>query len=167
MQVFYLLPNEDTVNRCLDIIATVWQCRHLFLASRRVKRFEQRWLDDCVEDIIMPQAVLTINTMLGKDKDRLLVEQDSEGLRKLQDPNFTVYTRSERRISSVLSQMDGGSIALAGPRGAGKSTLLRKFSGPLSVDIDDQSCISVYVTAPAEYVLWSKYLARSAVRLMQ
>ena len=100
----------------------------------------------------MPQVVLAINTILGEDKDRLLVAQDSEGLRKLQDPNYTVSTVSEQKVASVLSQMDGGSIALAGSRGAGKSTLLRKFSGPLRIRINGQPCISLYLTAPAEYV---------------
>ena len=100
----------------------------------------------------MPQAIMVINTTLGKDKDRLLVEQDSEGLRKLQDPSFTVPTISMRRIASVLSQMDGGSIALAGPRGAGKSTLLRRFSSPLADQTKKRPYICVYLQAPAEYV---------------
>jgi energy-coupling factor transporter ATP-binding protein EcfA2 len=118
----------------------------------KIAKLQKEWVDDCVEQVIMPQAVLKINTILGKDKDRLLVEQNSVGLRKLQDPSFNVSTLSEHRIASVLSQMDGGSIALAGPRGAGKSTLLRKFSGALRPKDPLSPCISVYLTAPAEYV---------------
>ena len=99
---------------------------------------------------MIPSAVLAINTVLGEKYDKLLVEQNSEGLRRLQDPEFTVSTNSEERILDVLSQMDGGSIALAGPRGAGKSTLLKKFCSTSEKRGDVG--IPVYVTAPAEYV---------------
>ena len=149
--VCYFIANEKTIKQCLRILAVVWDDRLILQLRRQLPRAERKWLDDCVEDIIMPQAVLIINTTLGKNKDLLLVEQDSEGLRKLQDQNL-VYTRSDRRVANVLSQMDGGSIALAGPRGAGKSTLLRKFSGPINIEANGGPCISVYVTAPAEYV---------------
>lgn len=152
MIVGYLLRNDDTARQLSGRLLIARKRVSIFFLKVDLPRYEKIWLDDCVEEVIMPQAVLAINTILGEDKDRLLVEQDSEGLRKLQDPSFTVPTRSERRIESVLSHMDGGSIALAGPRGAGKSTLLKKFSGPLSVDMRSAPCVSVYLTAPAEYV---------------
>ena len=48
--------------------------------------------------------------------------------------------------------MDGGSIALAGPRGAGKSTLLKDFSQLSGDQMISVRGICVYVPAPAEYV---------------
>lgn len=151
--VCYLLTSSrETVDQCLYLLEVAWKDRSFFSKKRNVAWEQERWLSKCIDSIIMPQVVLAINTTLGKDKDRLLVEEDSEGLRKLQDPTFTVETRSERRIANLLSQMDGGSIALAGPRGAGKSTLLRKFSGPLRDAAGFGKCVSVYVTAPAEYL---------------
>jgi Cdc6-like AAA superfamily ATPase len=147
----YILPTEGTLQQCLSLLVLGWRIFNIpFLKDDKIQ-YEKKWLDDC-ESIVKEQVNLTINTVLGKDKDRFLVEQDSEGLRRLQDPSYTVSTRSEHRIASVLSQMDGASIALAGPRGAGKSTLLRKFSGPLRSNIDNEPCISLYLTAPAEYV---------------
>ena len=147
----YLLPIRQTLQQCLTILNVGIEEGHLLFLRDDVRQLERKWLDNC-EDIIKEQANLTINTILGKDKDRLLVEQDSEGLRKLQDPSYTVSTRSEHRIASVLSQMDSASIAIAGPRGAGKSTLLRKFSGPLRSNIEDDPGISIYLPAPAEYI---------------
>lgn len=137
---------RDLINVCRD----AWRARHQLGLDRKARLEE--WLEASTEEVIMPRAVLIINTALGEDKDELLVEQDSEGLRRLLDPSFTVATRSEARVASLLSQMDGGSIALAGPRGAGKSTLLDKFSGRTRVVDPGQPTLSVYVSAPAEYV---------------
>lgn len=108
------------------------------------------WIDGTTEEIVIPQIILSINMALGKDHDRLLVEEDSEGLRRLHDRAFTVSTKSEQRISGTLARYDGGSIALSGPRGVGKSTLLRMFCAP--PDGNDRSEFAVYVSAPAEYV---------------
>ena len=142
LQIF-VLPTEETVRECRDLLAVGLRQGRVLYLKNDVRQSERKWLNDC-EIMIKEQANLAINTILGEDKDRLLVEQDSEGLRKLQDPSYTVSTRSEQRIASILSQMDNYSIAIAGPRGAGKSTLLRKFSGPLRSNMDDQPCISIY-----------------------
>jgi hypothetical protein len=152
LAISYLLSSEEKIQQCIDLLIVAARTANLFFLEWWSSRLQDEWLDGCVEGIIMPQAVLAINIVLGEDKDRLLVEQDSEGLRKLQDPSLTVSTGSAQRIASVLSQMDGGSIALSGPRGAGKSTLLRKFTGPARTDTATGRCISVYLPAPAEYV---------------
>jgi hypothetical protein len=152
LTVFYFLSNEQTITQLLGLLFVSWKKSTLFLLARDEGSRREEWLADCVEDIIMPHATLAINAMLGEDKDLLLVEQDSNGLRKLQDLSFTVSTLSERRIANALAQMDGGSIAIAGPRGAGKSTLLKNFSGPSRIELSRAACVSVYLTAPAEYV---------------
>jgi hypothetical protein len=148
----HLLATNQTANRCQSLITVgVGQVYLLFLQADEFE-LQRKWLDNC-GSIIKEHANLTINTILGKDKDLFLVEQDSEGLRRLQDPSYTVSTKSEQRIASVLSQTDAGSIALAGPRGAGKSTLLKKFSGPLrSATEYDNFGICLYLAAPAEYM---------------
>jgi hypothetical protein len=110
---------------------------------------EEKWLEHSREEIIHLKAVRAINDILGEDSTKLLVEQDSDGLRRLQDPQLTVSTKSEYRLRHLLDRMDGGSIAVTGPRGAGKSTLLRRIctlrSGPSAPP-------SIYISAPAEYV---------------
>ncbi|MGI5223635.1 ATP-binding protein [Actinoallomurus sp. CA-142502] len=115
----------------------------------REEQLRREWIDGTTEDIVVPQIILSINTTLGKDHDRLLVEEDSEGLRRLHDPALTVSTRSEQRIRGTLARYDGGSIALSGPRGVGKSTLLRMFCAPPEGSGGE---FAVYVSAPAEYV---------------
>jgi energy-coupling factor transporter ATP-binding protein EcfA2 len=123
----------------------------LFDASR-LAALRDQWLKAATEDVIIPNMVLAINTLLGNEYDKLLVEQDSVGLRKLQDPTFRVSTRTKYQLDSLLSQMDGGSVAVSGPRGAGKSTLLKQLTEPGNHDIRNTRGMSVYVSAPSNYV---------------
>ena len=123
------------------------------IAMSRLRDLQERWLADTAESVIYPNVVEAINkVLLGKDYRNLWVEAESEGLKKLQDPVFRVSTRSSDRLRELLSQMDGGSIALAGPRGAGKSTLLKDFSQLSGDQMISVRGICVYVPAPAEYV---------------
>jgi len=117
-----------------------------------LNRARDNWLTDSIEQVIIPNATLEINVILGNEQDKLLVEHDSEGLRRLQDPSFRVPTRTRERLTTLLSQMDGGSVAIAGPRGAGKSTILKEFSAPLNDDIASARTIAIYMPAPSNYV---------------
>lgn len=121
----------------------------------RSKR-KEKWIDESRRKLIYPAVVRAINHLLGAKSAKLLVEQDSGGLRRLQDPGFTVSTKSELRLWNLLKQMDGGSIAVTGPRGAGKSTLLRRICAAGRNPRRRQ--LSIYLSAPAEYVA-SEFLA--------
>ncbi|MFJ8532934.1 P-loop NTPase fold protein [Streptomyces sp. NPDC093591] len=52
---------------------------------------------------------------------------DAPGLRQLRAGQEHVATRADRQLALISAGMEGGSIALAGPRGVGKSQLLRNF----------------------------------------
>lgn len=148
----YLLAFGETLEFLREILIVIPDVTSMFTESSSLYALRAQWLNDAAEAVIMPSAVLAINTLLGNEQDKLLVEQDSEGLRRLQDPTFRVSTRSVARLGSLLSQMDGGSVAVSGPRGAGKSTLLRQFCEPLDGDIASTRGLSVYVSAPSNYV---------------
>ena len=120
--------------------------------TSRLAALKDQWLKAATEEAIIPNMVIAINTLLGNEYDKLLVEQDSVGLRKLQDPTFRVPTRTKDRLDSLLSQMDGGSVAVSGPRGAGKSTLLKQLTEPGNHGIGSARGLSVYVSAPSNYV---------------
>ena len=123
------------------------------IAMSRLRDLQERWLADTMESVIYPNVVEAINkVLLEKNYKNLWVEPESEGLKKLQDPVFRVSTRSSNQLRELLSQMDGGSIALAGPRGAGKSTLLKDFNQLSGDQMISVRGICVYVPAPAEYV---------------
>ncbi|WP_344836915.1 P-loop NTPase fold protein [Nonomuraea dietziae] len=69
------------------------------------------------------------------------------GLRKSRGLDFHVDTEADVRLLVTSQAMDGGSIALAGPRGAGKSEVLARFCRP----DDPATVLSVEVTAPVAY----------------
>ena len=109
----------------------------------------REWLYQSFDEVIHRKAVRAINDILGEDSTKLLVEQDSDGLRRLQDPRLTVSTKSQHRLQRLVGRMDSGSIAVTGPRGAGKSTLLRQMC---VLQNDPSAPPSIYISAPAEYV---------------
>lgn len=140
---------RDTMIGVRDLAKALEQgCICTFESMRRSKA-RKRWLDYSLKEVIYPKAILAINDILGEDSTKLLVEQDSDGLRRLQDPKLIISTKSEYRLEHLLGRMDGGSIAVTGPRGAGKSTLLRQICTPKK---DPSSPPSIYMSAPSEYV---------------
>ncbi|MEV4164224.1 hypothetical protein [Nonomuraea dietziae] len=76
----------------------------------------------------------------------LTIDRDT-GLRKSRGLDFHVNTEADARLLVTSQAMDGGSIALAGPRGAGKSEVLARFCRP----DDPAGVLSVEVTAPVAY----------------
>jgi hypothetical protein len=153
-KAFDQATKRDSYRRYGQFRKTVWEMPSFRRrqAWRSVEEREEQWLDDIVESVIYPNVVEAINTLLGQDYDKLLVETESEGLKRLQDPVFRVSTHSADRLRELLSQMDGGAVALAGPRGAGKSTLLKIFSQLGGDRMISVRGICVYVPAPAEYI---------------
>src|SRR5260370_18758848 len=121
------------------------------IAMSRVRDGGERWLEDTMEIVIYPNVVEAINeVLLEKNYKNLWVEPESEGLKKLQDPVFRVSTRSSGRLRELLSQMDGGSIALAGARGGGESTRELGFRPVGGGHVSGGPGLCVYVPTPAE-----------------
>ncbi|WP_433472134.1 hypothetical protein ACQPZP_24950 [Spirillospora sp. CA-142024] len=118
--------------------------------KRKQIRLRRDWLDDAFETVLMPLSTQVINDFLGEDQDKLLVEQNSQGLKRLHDLRLAVDTRSQSRVFQTLNRIDGGSIAIAGPRGAGKTTLLRLIRKSRQ-NGSSQEPLAVGVAAPAEY----------------
>jgi hypothetical protein len=86
-QVDKLLANGDLFDQARHInsyrVYRNMQNQAIPRASRAsVSKAMQNWLDDSIEEVIIPNTILAINTILGNDSDKLLVEQDSEGLRR-------------------------------------------------------------------------------------
>ena len=145
-----LLGEEKTVRDLRDLARASIQAAVCAMEWPDRRKLKKEWLNHSLTEYIYPNVVLAINHILGEDSTKLLVEQDSEGLRRLQDPKLTISTKSEYRLQNLLNRMDGGSIAVTGPRGAGKSTLLRQMCGPGSYQTKGPP--NIYISAPAEYV---------------
>jgi hypothetical protein len=63
--VCYFLSIGQTINECTSLLLAGRKKSTLFLQELDVSSFQKKWLDDCVDDIIMPQATLAINAILG------------------------------------------------------------------------------------------------------
>ncbi|MFJ4715613.1 P-loop NTPase fold protein [Streptomyces sp. NPDC088785] len=85
-----------------------------------------------------------IASLLGADPDSVWMPLDPAGLRQGHAAELVVPVDSMKRLKAKLGQLQGGTVAVSGPRGAGKSTLLGGTARP-----DD---FSVLVQAPAGYV---------------
>ncbi|WP_433461694.1 hypothetical protein [Spirillospora sp. CA-128828] len=144
------IAKPETRQELMDIKQVLALIRLAGQEKHRRDELRSAWLDDAFETVLIPLSTQVINDFLGEDQDKLLVEQNSQGLKRLHDLRLAVDTRSQSRVFRTLNRIDGGSIAIAGPRGAGKTTLLRlicKSTGSGS----SRAPLAVGVAAPAEY----------------
>ncbi|WP_338702645.1 P-loop NTPase fold protein [Streptomyces sp. Q6] len=84
-----------------------------------------------------------IASLLGADPDSVWIPLDATGLKQGYADELVVPVDSMKRLDTKLGQLQGGTVAVSGPRGAGKSTLLGNTAQP-----ED---FSVLVQAPAGY----------------
>ncbi|MFE9257917.1 P-loop NTPase fold protein [Streptomyces sp. NPDC006879] len=140
--------DEPSKQRALRATWVLWL--RLQLAQHRKGRDDLRsaWATALETDGILPQMRVAVSRLIGEDQDSLLVLEDHDGLKDTQNPRYVVATRAVRQLRQKMAQIDGGTIAVCGPRGAGKSTLLRSCTDPQSTRSLD---LSVFVQAPAEY----------------
>jgi hypothetical protein len=84
-----------------------------------------------------------VDTLLGEDHDALLLADEYAGLRSLRGREYLVDNAAVERLKWKIKQIDGGTIAVSGPRGVGKTSLLQWCT--------DSAGFSVFAQAPAAY----------------
>ncbi|WP_143589804.1 hypothetical protein [Streptomyces africanus] len=141
--------------------------RHLWSLFVRVVGPVELWLDKQEADSALKaleaeftthsarQVLLEVITaLLGDDPHSVLMYDSYQGLRARADAQFFVLSKCGRQLARKLSLIDGGTIALSGPRGSGKTTLLRAAPDLLRTDIPaDRGGADLVVTVdvPAAY----------------
>ncbi|WP_217575892.1 P-loop NTPase fold protein [Streptomyces sp. GbtcB7] len=122
----------------------------LWLTACRKTLIDRRtaWTSALQKGAVVPQLRIVVHHLLGDDRDSLLSVEDHDGLKDAHNPRYVVPTQAERQLRQKMAQIDGGTIAVCGPRGAGKSTLLRSCTDRKSTRTFD---LSVFIQAPAEY----------------
>ncbi len=111
-------------------------------------RLETVWreaLHECVLGFLRSH----IGEQLERRYATVLSVMSAPGLRRVRALDYHVVTPAEETLIRVCNGMDGGSIALAGPRGAGKSELLNAYCK--GVAPDSTAKLAVEVTAPVVY----------------
>ncbi|MEV7420156.1 hypothetical protein [Streptomyces sp. NPDC089919] len=142
--------------------AVGWLCRGLVRNS----------LLDLEADLVAHgtrQVVLeVIEALLGADPHSVLLYDDYHGLRARGDARFFVRNACADQLARKLGLLDGGTIALSGPRGAGKTTLLHA-AGALRADrpqdADAPDLVST-VAVPAAYTPYD-FLVACSIRVCE
>ncbi|MGE7391722.1 hypothetical protein ACQKM2_40240 [Streptomyces sp. NPDC004126] len=103
--------------------------------------------------------MVLVREMLGEDLDSLLIRgEDEDGLRTPRAAHYLVENAALLQLKRKVQQIDGGTIAVCGPRGSGKTTLLEAAVR--------QADFGVLAQAPASYAP-QDFLVSLSVRLCQ
>ncbi|MEE1763893.1 P-loop NTPase fold protein [Streptomyces sp. SP18BB07] len=121
------------------------------LRAARTYPYLNLWSRSRLSRRMVPHLRREITNLLGPEHDSLLVTRHHRGLVHAHDPGFWVSGRAEESLRHKLNQMNGGAIALCGPRGVGKSTLLRKACEGRLEGAPTMNQFHVIVQTPANY----------------
>ncbi|WP_129593425.1 hypothetical protein [Streptomyces sp. C] len=117
------------------------------------------WAETLWREGTGPSAGALILEMLGDDPDSLLIRSGhEEGLRMPRAHRYLVESAALVQLKRKVQQIEGGTIAVCGPRGSGKTTLLEG-----AVRAAD---FGVLAQAPASYTP-HEFLVSLSVRLCQ
>ncbi len=116
---------------------------------------ENAWREALHESLLgfMRARISTrISTQFARRYATTLDIGTAPGLRRIRALDYHVPTSAENRLIMISDGMDGGSIALSGPRGVGKTELLRTFCAEGDGAARGAAAkLSVEVTAPVVY----------------
>ncbi|QTE01509.1 hypothetical protein [Streptomyces cyanogenus] len=104
---------------------------------------ERAWRRELQANGAGPLMGRVVEALLGEDRDSLLLPDSYEGLRSPRNRQYVIGNEASQRLSRKMAQLEGGTIAVSGPRGAGKSTLLESCA--------EEADFAVVVQAPATY----------------
>ncbi|HEY8982144.1 MAG TPA: hypothetical protein VIU15_21470, partial [Streptomyces sp.] len=105
--------------------------------------FEWAWSRELRDADFFEEVRRAVEDLLGDDRGTLLVVDAQEGLRTPQGTGYYVENGPTGELRRKMDQLDGGTIAVSGPRGAGKSTLM--------LAVIRRRDFHVVVPAPATY----------------
>lgn len=108
-----------------------------------------RWVGK-VGDQLKPTLLTALDHKLGKRRDTVLVPTNTRGLQLQYDESVLIHSEAGRRLNAMLEHMDGGTVALCGPRGAGKSTILRQLSARGLKNLPANAVV-IRLAAPSRY----------------
>ncbi|MEU7557886.1 P-loop NTPase fold protein [Streptomyces eurythermus] len=92
--------------------------------SLRASRAGNIWAEDLRVYGVKPLMKRVLDALLGDDPDELLFPDNYEGFRTTAGHAYFVPSAEAEQLTRKMGHMDGGTIAICGPRGSGKTTLL-------------------------------------------
>ncbi|WP_225827846.1 hypothetical protein [Streptomyces naphthomycinicus] len=113
------------------------------LISLRTRLAGNAWETDLRANGVQPLMKRVLDALLGDDPDELLLPDNFDGFRTTSSRQYVVGSAGAEQLARKMEQMDGGTIAVCGPRGSGKTTLLEHCV--------TENDFSVFASAPATF----------------
>ncbi|MFC9159288.1 hypothetical protein ACFTZ8_00375 [Streptomyces fungicidicus] len=126
----------------------LWYGRAVRRQQRQLADLRTLWGRALETDAIFPGLHGAARRLIGPEWAHFLSGETFDGLRDLHNPRYVVNSAAEAQMKLRMNQIEGGTIAVCGPRGAGKTTLLKMCS---TEQQDSLRELAVFIGAPAEY----------------
>lgn len=110
-------------------LSLIWYTLSLPFDRFDVRRAAKTWERDLRDDGVPRAAISVIEQLMGPDPHSVLLPGRFEGLRSATGAGWVVPGEASRQLERKLAALEGGTIAVCGPRGAGKTTLLQDAAG--------------------------------------
>lgn len=143
--------NDTSRTNLKNQLAVFWNTLRLPLLYVRRHRTSRLWESE-LQAVGVPQVgKQVIDALMGEDPHSALLPGSYEGLRSPSGEGWVVDSTAMRQLQHKLSILEGGTVAVCGPRGAGKTTLLQSAAR--------QGDFTVTIRVPAAYTPYDLVLA--------
>ncbi|WP_177181805.1 P-loop NTPase fold protein [Streptomyces sp. TLI_105] len=119
------LLHPPTAENLRTHLALVFHLGSLPLDLAAVRRTARHWRQDLRENGVPRAALAVIEELMGVDPHSVLLPGSFDGLRSAGGTGKPVPSEASRQLERKLAALQGGTIAVSGPRGVGKTTLLQ------------------------------------------
>ncbi|WP_405652215.1 hypothetical protein [Streptomyces sp. NBC_00019] len=148
--LIWLASSEQSKTYAKSHFTLVFGPLRFAVRTLRARLESKRWEGDLRQNGTEPVVDLVIQALLGDDPHSVLLPDNFDGLRVTQTQGYLVPSGAALDLKRKLSILEGGTIAVCGPRGAGKTTLLENALS------DDDFTVRAHVPAaytPPDFLL--------------
>lgn len=151
-------------------LAVLWHTLRLPHLYWRRHRAVRHWESELQVVGIPHVGQQVIDALMGEDPHSALLPGSYEGLRSASGEGWVVDSNAMTQMRHKLSVLEGGTVAVCGPRGAGKTTLLQSAArqGDFTVTIRVPAAYTPYDLVLATFVkVCERYMQREGYPLPQ
>ncbi len=170
LPIFFAVISPRSRQNLRNQLALVWYTLCLALDRFDVRRAAKSWERDLRENGTPRAALAVIEQLMGRDPHSVLLPGSFKGLRSPSGPGWVVPGEASRQLERKLAALEGGTIAVCGPRGSGKSTLLQDAAGAkdFHVTVRVPAAYTPYDLVFATFVeLCERFIAREGFEVPQ
>ncbi|MGW7719793.1 P-loop NTPase fold protein [Streptomyces chartreusis] len=168
--VIATLVNDTSLTNLKNQLAVFWNALRLPRLYIRRYRTSRHWDSELQTNGVPRVATQVIDALMGEDPHSALLPGSYEGLRSPNGEGWVVNSAAMEQLQHKLSILEGGTVAVCGPRGAGKTTLLDSAArqGDLTVTIRVPAAYTPYDLVLTTFVkVCERYMQREGYPLPQ